>query len=89
MATGACFGWVLWQDGLYAYLAPVSLLFYGLALVQASKHSLAELRQLGLAITALGLVASVWPAAGFLLWTIGFGLLHLLYGLGVYFKYER
>lgn len=89
MATGAGFGCVLWQDGLYAYLAPVSLLFYGLALVQASKHSLFELRQLGLAVTALGLAASIWPAAGLLLWGIGFGLLHLLYGLGVYFKYER
>jgi hypothetical protein len=30
-----------------------------------------------------------WPGYSLLAWATGFGLLHIIYGLAMYFKYER
>lgn len=70
-------------------LAPVSLIFYGLALVNVSKYTVDEIRSLGIIEIILGLVAAFWVDLGLLNWAIGFGLLHILYGLFIYSKERK
>src|SRR5690554_5663405 len=88
LAAGGMFCLALLYHGLFYLVAPVTLIFYGLALVNASKYTLRDIRYLGLLEIALGLAASIWVGYGLIVWAIGFGLLHIGYGLAMYLKYE-
>lgn len=72
-----------------AYIAPCTLLFYGLALVNGSKYSLNDIRYLGFLQIILGLLNAWFIGHGLLFWSLGFGVLHILYGSYMWFKYER
>ncbi|MBX7110047.1 MAG: hypothetical protein K1X61_15465 [Chitinophagales bacterium] len=72
-----------------ALMAPATLVFYGLALINASKYTLSDIRYLGFCEIITGLLASVSPGYGLLFWAFGFGVLHIIYGAMMYFKYER
>lgn len=77
------------QLGYYEMIAPGCLIFYGLALVNASKYTLGEIRYLGFGQLILGVI-NLWDeGSGLLLWTIGFGVLHIVYGLIMWWKHER
>ncbi|HEY0977770.1 MAG TPA: hypothetical protein VGE21_09890 [Flavobacteriales bacterium] len=88
LGTGGLFGLALFSYGLPGLVAPATLIFYGLGLVNASKYTLTELRWLGLCEVGLGLVALTWIGAGLLFWAIGFGVLHIVYGAVMWFRYE-
>ena len=75
--------------GLSGLAAPLSLLFYGLALINASIYTYREVRSFGIILVILGLAGSWYAAYGLWLWAIGFGLLHIVYGIYLHFKYER
>ena len=70
-------------------VAPGCLLFYGLALVNASKYTLVEVRYLGYSQLLLGVINLFFIGSGLLFWTLGFGILHIVYGLLMWLKYER
>ncbi|HKC67503.1 MAG TPA: hypothetical protein VKG26_04685 [Bacteroidia bacterium] len=89
LAAGGIFCLVLLYHGLIGLIAPATLLFYGLALLNASKYTLHDIRYLGICQIVLGLIASFYIGYGLLFWAIGFGLLHILYGTVMYYKYER
>jgi hypothetical protein len=89
LAAGGVFCLTLLYHGLVALVAPATLLFYGLALINASKYTLHDIRALGVCQIILGLLASVFIGYGLIFWAIGFGLLHILYGTIMYYKYER
>ncbi len=73
----------------YGLTAPVSLIFYGLALIGASSFTFSMVKYLGLCEIALGLIAACLPGYGLLFWAIGFGVLHIIYGSAMYLKYDR
>ena len=77
------------QMGEYQLVPPGCLLFYGLALVNASKYTLSEVRYLGYGQLLLGLLNLWLMGYGLQFWAIGFGLLHILYGIMMWWKYER
>lgn len=87
--TGGIFAILLMQVGLVSLTAPISLLFYGLGLVSASKYTLDAVRSVGLFFIFLGLLATAFLAYGLLIWALGFGLVHILYGFILYIRYER
>ncbi|HEX2615937.1 MAG TPA: hypothetical protein VHL57_00265 [Flavobacteriales bacterium] len=89
LAVGGIFCLALFAYGLPGLVAPATLLFYGLALVNASKYTLDEIRWLGLSELALGLIALFWLGAGLLFWALGFGVLHILYGGLMWSRHER
>lgn len=89
LGTGAIFCLILFTYGLYILIAPATLVFYGLALLNASKFTLSEIRYLGVSEIVLGLIAMVIPGYSILFWALGFGLLHIVYGAVMYFRYER
>ena len=71
------------------WVAPAMLLFYGMSLLNASKYTQPEIRWLGYSEIVLGLLCAIWTGNGLIFWVIGFGVLHILYGAVMYFKYER
>ena len=87
--TGGFFCLILLYHGLTGLIAPAMLIFYGLALINSSKYTFFEIRYLGIAEIVLGLIASVFVSSGLILWAAGFGLLHIIYGIIMYYKYER
>ncbi len=87
--VGGIFCLALINAGLFGLLAPVTLIFYGLSLVNASKHTFPVIRQLGLIEIALGLINAFFIGYGLIFWVIGFGILHIIYGLYMYYKYDR
>jgi hypothetical protein len=89
LATGGIFVLILLFNGHYGIAAPACLIFYGLALINASPNLVEEVRYLGYSEIIIGLISSLLPGYGLLFWTIGFGLLHILYGSMMYNKYDR
>lgn len=80
---------ILLSKGLTGLVAPLSLVFYGLALIHAAKFTYDDLRTLGMIQIALGLLGSIFIPWGLLLWAIGFGVIHIVYGIYMHYKYEK
>lgn len=80
---------LLVHPNTYGLVAPSCLIFYGLALINASKYTYTDIRFLGYCEIILGLVSMFYIGYGLYFWAIGFGVLHILYGMLMYFKYER
>jgi len=89
LASGGIFCLALLYWNLIAFLAPATLVFYGLALLNGSKYTLGDVGSLGLLQIGLGLAGMFFPGRGLELWAIGFGVLHILYGGWMYYKYDR
>lgn len=89
LITGGIFCLILVSKELYEFLAAVMLVFYGLSLCSASNFSFKELRWLGILDIILGLLALCLPVYGLYFWALGFGILHIIYGLIVYQRYEK
>ncbi len=89
LITGGIFILILLSKGMFGLLAPATLLFYGLALVNASKFTFEEIKSLGIVQIILGLLASYFIEYGLLFWALGFGLMHIVYGIVMHLKYEK
>lgn len=89
LIAGGIFLLVLMFHGQYSLLPAVTLLFYGLGLLNASKYTLNDIRYLGICEIVLGLVSSYFTRYSMIFWVTGFGILHIIYGMVMYFKYER
>ncbi len=89
LAAGGIFGLILLYHQLFVLVAPITLIFYGLALINASKYTLNDIRYLGILEIVLGLISAVFVGQGLLFWSIGFGVLHIIYGTLMHFKYNR
>ncbi|MBN2746548.1 MAG: hypothetical protein JXR34_07455 [Bacteroidales bacterium] len=89
LATGGIFTLILIYHGIFAMAGPATLIFYGLALINAGRFTLNDIRFLGLFEVLLGLLAALFLGYTAIFWAIGFGLLHIIYGLVMYFKYEK
>lgn len=88
LAGGAFILGMLRYD-VWLFVAPASLLFYGLALVNASKYTLNDIRYLGYCEIILGTINMLYPGYGLWFWAVGFGVLHIIYGIIMWNKYER
>jgi hypothetical protein len=89
LITGGILILILVIHGQYEIAAPAMLIFYGLSLISASSYTFSMVKYLGLCEIALGLTTAWLPDYGLLNWAIGFGVLHIIYGSLMYFKYDR
>lgn len=89
LGTGGVFALLLMKSHHYGLIAPVTLIFYGLACVNASKYTLRDVRYLGLTVIIIGLAATYAVGYGLEFWALGFGVGHIVYGTIMYFKYDR
>ena len=87
--AGGVFCLLLFFYNAIPLVIPGMLLFFGLALLNAAKYTLDEIRYLALTEISLGLVAGFWPEMGLVFWAIGFGICPVFYGIAMYNKYER
>lgn len=89
LIAGGLFCLIMLYHGIIGLVAPATLIFYGLALINASKYTFNDIRYLGICEIILGLAASLYIGYGLFFWAFGFGVLHIIYGAVMYFKYER
>lgn len=88
LLAGAVFCLALLFHQIYSLVAPATLLFYGLALVNAEKYTLSDIKYLGFCELILGSISLFCIGYGLVFWIIGFGVLHILYGLLMFKKYK-
>lgn len=89
LVSGGLFIIILYNRELFGLIIPSMLIFYGLALVSAGKFTFDEVFYVGLLEIVTGLAAGMFPQYGIFLWMFGFGLLHVVYGIVMYRKYDR
>jgi len=80
---------MLIDKGFYGLMAPLTLIFYGLSLVNASRFTFDELRYMGILEIMLGLLSVYFISFSLVLWSVGFGILHIIYGIYMHWRYER
>jgi hypothetical protein len=88
LITGGLLILILLSQGHFGLVIPACLIFYGLALIQTSVLTFSEIRYLGFSEILLGLLAALLPEYGLLFWAAGFGVLHIVYGLVMYYRYD-
>jgi hypothetical protein len=89
LISGGLFILAMLQYNEWRFITPACLIFYGLALVNGSKYTLTDIRYLGLLEIILGLVNTQFPGYGLYFWGAGFGILHIVYGTIMWWKYEK
>jgi hypothetical protein len=88
LLTGGAVCLVLLYHNQEAWLAPMSLIFYGLAMVQAGQYSFPSLINLGIALIITGFFSALFLPYGLIGWAFGFGLLHIIFGSYIYYRYK-
>jgi len=89
LLTGGLFSLALFQYQLFFLIPGTMLCFYGLGLINVSKFTFDELRQLGYTELLLGIIAIFIPSLNLILWAAGFGILHIVYGIYMQVKYGK
>jgi tRNA threonylcarbamoyladenosine modification (KEOPS) complex Pcc1 subunit len=89
LATGGIFALLMLEQQNFGLIGAVTLIFYGLACVNASKYTFRDVRYLGITMTILGLIATAFSDFSLQIWAFGFGFCHIVYGGLMYFKYDR
>jgi hypothetical protein len=89
LLTGGLFILILLSRGYYGVAAPACLVFYGLALINGSRNTYSEVRYLGFTEIVLGLISALIPGYGLIFWAIGFGVMHVIYGAVMHFRYDK
>jgi len=87
VAAGAVLTFVLYQYGLARVLPGTWLLLFGAGVVSAGALSVAIVPAMGTCFMLLGIAALMFPAWGNLWMALGFGGLHLGFGLGIARRY--
>ena len=88
LITGGIVSLIFLYRGDVEIVASITLVFYGLALVNASKYTFEEIHYLGITEIILGIAAALFLYNGIIFWTLGFGICHIIYGLIMYKKYD-
>ena len=89
LVAGGIYVLIILSQHRYGQTGGLMLLFYGLALVNASKYTIGDIKYLGYTESVLGLLASYYVGYGFWFWVIGFGFMHIIYGIIMYIKHDR
>jgi len=89
LSTGGVLILIFIVNGLTGLVAPLSMIFYGLALFTASKMTLEEVKFMGIIQIVLGLIAALMIQYSLIIWALGFGVVNIVYGIYMHYKYER
>jgi len=88
LIAGAVFCFALVYHHMFILVAPSTLIFYGLALLNAEKYTYSDIKYLGFSEVVLGSIALFFVGYGLVFWILGFGILHIFYGLLLFKKYK-
>lgn len=89
MLFGGIFVIGLFYHKVYLLIPPAMLLFYGMALLNASRYAHIEVKYLALSEMLLGCLLMFDLDRGLIYWAIGFGVLHIVYGALMWYKYDK
>lgn len=89
LITGGLLCIILIYNQTALYIAPIMLIFYGLSLIYAGARTYKDIKILGFCEIGLGLLAAIFTHNGLLFWALGFGVLHIIYGIVIYWKHDR
>ncbi|MDZ7608843.1 MAG: hypothetical protein U5K79_25415 [Cyclobacteriaceae bacterium] len=89
LVTGGMCILILVSRGFYSIVAPAFRILDGLSLINGSKYTVTDIKYLGIVEIILGLICALLPGYGLIFWAVGFGLMHILYGTIMYFKFDR
>lgn len=89
LITGGFLCIALLVHGIIWPLAGITLVFYGMALINGSHYTYQDVYYLGICEVILGIIALFWVGYSLLFWAIGFGVLHIVYGARMYVKYDK
>ncbi len=89
LLTGGILSFALLLNMHLAFIAPTMLCFYGAALFAASNITYDNVKYLGIAQIVLGIISAFDLGHGLFYWAIGFGVFHIIYGIAMWWKYER
>ncbi|WP_281990105.1 hypothetical protein [Aquimarina aggregata] len=89
LLTGGTYILIKISSHHYGLTGSLMLIFYGLALVNASKYTIGNVKYLGYTEIVLGLICAIYPGYGFWFWVLGFGVMHIVYGSLIYFNHDR
>lgn len=89
LVIGGVFILALLKRGDLDMIAAACLIFYGLALYSASHFTFRDIATLGFIQMFLGILSLFLPGNGLIFWALGFGVMHIVYGTIMYFKYDR
>jgi len=87
-ATGGLVTLILLWKGQFYNIAAFTLIFYGLALYCAGVYTYKDVQWLGISEVIVGIAALWQPGYSLYFWALGFGVLHIVYGTIMYFKYD-
>jgi len=88
LVVGGIFCLALMYHGYFGLVAPATLIFYGLAVINAEKYTFSDIKYLGFSELILGCISLFYIGYGLLFWILGFGILHIVYGLVMFKKYK-
>ncbi|WP_052911636.1 hypothetical protein [Riemerella anatipestifer] len=88
LVIGGLFCIGLIYHSYFVLLAPATLIFYGLALINASKYTYSDIKFLGITECVIGVLSMLLLGWGLLFWSLGFGVAHIVYGIIMYKKYD-
>jgi hypothetical protein len=89
LLVGGILSLILLEKNHVDLIAATQLIFYGLALINASKYTAQYVQTLGFIEIFIGLFAAYFTAYSLELWGLGFGVVHIVYSTIIYWKYER
>lgn len=89
LITGGVFCIILYQNSFIGLIAPSTLIFYGLACINASKYTIGSIKYLGITEVIIGLISTQFIGYGLYFWALGFGICHIIYGIVMYHKYDK
>lgn len=89
LITGGLLILIFISEGLIGLVAPLTLIFYGLALYNAGKFTYTEIKNLGLTEIGLGLISAYFIEYGLLFWALGFGIVNIIYGIYIHYRSEK
>lgn len=88
MLAGALLTSVLYQQGFSDLIPGIWLLLYGTAVIAGGTYSVQVVPVMGLCFMLLGAIALIGPSAwGHVMLGVGFGGLHILFGIWIARKY--
>ena len=89
LAFGGLFTILVFIKGFYGIIGASTLMFYGLSLLNASKYVHPEIKYLAICQMSLSLLSILFLEYSLYFWAFGFGVLHIIYGSIMYYKYDR
>lgn len=89
LVVGGLFCFILIFQDCEKMIAATMLIFYGLALINVGDKTYSDIRILGTCEILLGFLAGIFVYNVLFFWALGFGVLHIVYGIVMYFKYDR